>query len=128
MKPLLLVDAAINVVLGVLLCGFWSSLIPILGLPPAATGFYPFVLGAVLFGIGVALVVEAVGRPRRLRGLGLEGAVAINVCGASALVYWLIRYGSEMTPLGRYVVAGIGVIVLATTAAEIIGRRRRQPM
>ena len=55
---ILAVDAAINVILGVLLIAFPRPLVDALGVPPSQSAFYPSILGAVLLGIGIALVIQ----------------------------------------------------------------------
>ncbi len=76
---LLRVDGAINLVLGALLLAFPSGLVETLGVPSAEGRFYPSLLGAVLFGVGIALFLEAHRLPGGIIGLGLGGAVAINL-------------------------------------------------
>ena len=66
---LLTIDATINLLLGVLLIAFSDRLVELLGVPPAAPGFYPNILGGVLFGIGIALVIES--RSKMGNGVGL---------------------------------------------------------
>lgn len=72
-SKILLIDALINFVLGVLLVTFPRSVVDVLGVPSIDTAFYPSILGGVLVGIAVALIVEY----RRKRpgpvGLGLAG-------------------------------------------------------
>lgn len=46
---------------------------------------YPSILGAVLVGIGVALLIQN----KSESGLSLAGAVAINLCGGIVLAFWL---------------------------------------
>jgi hypothetical protein len=53
-----LVHASINLLLGVLLLVFPRSVVLTLGVPQSDSSFYPSILGAVLIGIGVALVIE----------------------------------------------------------------------
>ncbi len=77
----LLLDAFINVVLGLLLATFPTSLVQILGVPTTDTRFYTSVLGAILLGIGFALLIEYGRKPAQAPGLGLSGAIAINLCG-----------------------------------------------
>ena len=57
-KILLLVDGTVNLILGLLLLIFPFGIIDLLGLPPTNTHFYASILGAVLFGIGIALFIE----------------------------------------------------------------------
>jgi hypothetical protein len=112
-KNLLLIDAAANLVLGSLLLCFPLGIGRLLGLPSAESSFYPTILGGVIFGIGVALMLARAGRP----GLGVEGAVAINLIGAGVLAAWLLISPPLIPARGlvtlwvvAIVVAGIGVI------------------
>jgi len=72
-KRLLIIDAAVNLVLGMLLLLFPAGIVALLGLPPTNTDFYASILGAVLFGIGIALLIERYGASRNIRGLGFGG-------------------------------------------------------
>jgi hypothetical protein len=96
-RPLLLADAVINLALGVLLLLYPQWLAAALGMPPVATNFFPNVLGGVLFGIGLALLIAHHGGSQ---GLGLDGAIAINLCGAGVVAGWLI-VGNTTHPPGR---------------------------
>jgi hypothetical protein len=92
---LLTIDALINLVLGVLLLVFPAGLVSALGVLPAQVAFYPSILGAVLVGIGIALVIE---RARGSSGLGLAGAISINMSAGLVLAAWLL-IGSLDIPL-----------------------------
>jgi hypothetical protein len=111
-SKLLLVDAFINLILSVLLATFPKSVVEFLGVPDNYTKFYPSIVGAVLIGIGVALVIEYFRRPTRPPGLGLHGAIAINLCGALFLAGWLVC-GSLEIPLR-------GLVFLWALAAGLI--------
>ncbi|MBI9012940.1 MAG: hypothetical protein JEZ08_11965 [Clostridiales bacterium] len=87
---LLLIDGIVNVIIGILLLLFPFGIDKTLGLPSSNTYFYPTILGAVILGIGIALLIEAQGKSRNIRGLGLAGAIIINFCGATSLLIWLI--------------------------------------
>ena len=87
---LLKTDAAINLFLGILLMAFPLRLVKALGLPIVYPTFYPSILGGVLFGIGVALLIECYRKSNGLAGLGLAGAIAINLCGGFILAIWLL--------------------------------------
>ena len=87
---LLKADAAINLILGVLLMGFPAKLVHALGIPMADPSFYATILGGVLFGIGLALLLECYRKSNRFIGLGLGGAIAINLCGGLVLAAWLL--------------------------------------
>jgi len=110
----------VNLILGVLLLLFPVGIIEILGLPPTNTLFYPSILGAVLLGIGIALFLELVGFSRQLRGLGLGGAIVINIIGSFVLICWLI-FGSLEIPLkGQFILWIIGLLVFFIGIAELV--------
>lgn len=87
---LLKIDAAINLILGILLLAFPLELVQALGMPMADPSFYPSILGGVLFGIGLALLIECYRQSNGFIGLGLGGAIAINLCGGLVLAIWLL--------------------------------------
>ncbi len=80
-KTLLLIDAIINLALGALLGIFPKQVIEMLGMPVVEKPFYASIFGGVLFGIGIALLLDRSREKTGVRGLGLGGAVAINLCG-----------------------------------------------
>jgi hypothetical protein len=120
-SPLLMVDAVVNLALGGLLLVFPRPLVSLLGAPPAVSAFYPSILGAVLVGIGLALVAS-VRRGPSGGGLGELGAMAINLCGAGALVAWLVFGGLDLPLRGRAFLwtLGVGVIVLAVLELSVM--------
>jgi hypothetical protein len=65
-------------------------LVQALGMPMADPSFYPSILGGVLFGIGLALLIECYRQSNGFIGLGLGGAIAINLCGGLVLAIWLL--------------------------------------
>lgn len=62
-------------------------------------------------GIGLALLIECFRKPQGLIGLGLGGAVAINLCAGLVLAAWLIFGGLDL-PLRGLVFLWILVFVL----------------
>ncbi len=118
-RRLLVIDAGINLLLGGLLLLFPSGIAAWLGVPPAASAFYPTILGGVLFGIGLALLLEANDRGQAPRGLGLAGAIAINFCGAGVLTFWLIFVPLEIPLRGQILLWVIAVTVLAVGLVEL---------
>ena len=52
-KTLLIVDGIVNLILGILLILFPFGIAQVLGVPQSISNFYPTILGAVLFGIGI---------------------------------------------------------------------------
>jgi hypothetical protein len=121
-KGLLLVDAAVNLILGVVLLLYPVGIVKLLGLPPTNTYFYASILGAVLFGIGIALLIERFGESKNVRGLGLAGAIAINFSGAGALVVWLVVSPFNIPTRGRVILWSVAIAVLLIGFAEIVTR------
>jgi hypothetical protein len=117
-STLLLVDAAINMALGVLLLAFPHQLVGLLGLPDATPAFYPNVLGGVLFGIGLALLIERGKRSGRVTGLGVAGAIAINLCGGVVVALWLIFGRLSIPPRGRVLLGLLDLLLFAISALE----------
>jgi len=126
----LLVDGGVNVALGVALLCF-RPLAGWFGAPPSDTAFYPTILGGVLFGVGIALFVEARRGPNALVGLGLGGAIAINLCGGTVLTAWLIAGDLDLPLRGLVFLWGLAIILVGISAIELLihfrsGRRYPQ--
>ena len=110
---LLVADAVINLILGALLLFFPAGILEYFALPPTNTYFYSSILGGVIFGIGLALTLEWQKGKVSISGLGLAGAIAINLCGGGTLLYWLL-FGDLDIPLK-------GIITLWIVAVIVIG-------
>lgn len=121
---LLLVDAVINLALGLLLLLFTKDLVDFFGVPPAAQTFYPNILGAVLFGIGLALLIECFRKPEGLIGLGLGGAVAINLCAGLVLAAWLIFGGLNLPLRGLVFLWALVGILVGISTFELVAHLR----
>ena len=112
-NELLTIDGIINLVLGVLLIAFPAGVVRALGIPGGESAFYANILGGVLFGVGVALLIERFRPPLKAVGLGLGGAVSINLGGGLVLASWLV--------LGRLELSTFGVIALWTLVLLLVG-------
>lgn len=128
-RPILLIDAIINLVLGILLVSFLPDVVSFLGVPMVQEPFYATILGSVLFGIGIALLIEYFREGSGLVGLGLGGAISINLCGGFVLGTLLIRNRLNIPSHGRLflwflVLLLVGISLLECTMcfrkAEII--------
>ena len=115
-RPLLLADTLINLLLGALLLFYPQWLVEALGMPVVATTFFPNVLGGVLFGIGLALFIAYRGGAQ---GLGLDGAIAINLCGAGVVVGWLVIAPHAIPPRGKITLWIIAVVVIGIGLVEL---------
>jgi hypothetical protein len=119
-KDLLLADAVINLVLGALLLIYPQNLVEALGLPPVRSAFFPSVLGGVLIGIGIALLLAWRGGAQ---GLGLDGAIAINLCGAGVVVGWLLVSPDSIPTRGRWTLWTAAALVIGIGLGELRHRR-----
>jgi hypothetical protein len=128
-SKVLFIDAVINIILGILLL----SLIPFpeqvpqfLGLPKVEHAFYPSILGAVLFGIGIALLLEIFrNNSQQFIGLGLGGAIVINLCGGAVLIGWLM-FGGLILPLrGMVYLWVIALILIVISGFELMVHMRK---
>lgn len=117
---LLIVDGIVNVALGVLLIFFPAQLVDVFDLPKVETFFYVNILGAVLFGIGIALLLERFASRSGVTGLGIGGAIAINLCGSGVLIFWLLIGNLRLSPSGFIFLWSIAIIVLGIAIAELL--------
>lgn len=123
---MLILDAALNLVLGFLLLVFPLDVFQFLGLPIEVPSFYASILGGVLVGLGIALLIERFRGPANMVGLGLGGALTINFYAAVILVGWLVS-GKLSIPLrGRLVLWGLVVILVATIWFEFRAHRKKK--
>lgn len=122
-KRLLEIDAAINLGLGILLSAFPRQLVRLLGMPSTENPFYARVLGGVLTGVGLALLGERFGGSPRLRGLGLVGAVSINLSGATALIATLLRRTAEIPLRGTLLLWSLAATLVGLSGLELLALR-----
>ena len=120
---LVLVDCIVNSVLGLVLLAFPFGSGEILGLPISENNFYPVILGAVLLGIGIALFIEVKCYDKGKRGLGLEGAIIINIVASLVLIIILIFGQLNITMLGLIILWFVGTLVLLIGLVEYFRNR-----
>jgi hypothetical protein len=124
-KTLLLIDAIINLLLGVILLAYSKPVVEFFGLPITGQFFYPNILGAILFGIGIALVIEYK-RKGRFTGLGLAGAMSINMIGGIVLLLWLV-FGNLALPLrGKVILWTLDILLIVLSSFELITSLRKK--
>ena len=116
----LIIDAVINLILGILLLTFCEKIVALLGVPNTNQYFYPNILGGVLIGIAIALTIEAFRKPKGLVGLGLGGAVAINLCGGMVLAYWLLFKNLSIPTGGRIFLWILVLILVVISSIELL--------
>lgn len=114
----LMLDAVINYTLGIL-CILYPFVAELIGVPIVENSFYPNLLGAILIGIGIALTIECYRKQGGMIGLGLGGAVAINLSGGFVLVLWLI-FGDLNIPFKGYLFLwSLAIILVFISLIEI---------
>lgn len=121
-RLLLALDAAINALLGLILLAFSRPVVTFLGVPWSDSAFYPTILGGVLLGIGIALFLEVYRPSGEWHGLGLGGAIAINLSGGCVLILWLLA-GELAIPLhGRLFLWGLALLLILISIIEWVQR------
>jgi len=116
-KLLLAIDAIINYFLGIVLLLFSDRIVELFGLPSSDTKFYPTILGAVLFGIGIALTIEYK-RKSDFIGLGLGGAISINLTGGLVLFLWLISGNLAIPIQGKIILWILDFVLIVISSYE----------
>ena len=119
-KVLLAIDGFINLALGLMLLIFPQRVMSTLGLPIPTSNFYVNLFGGVLVGISLALFLHSCLGGRGLEGLGIQGAVVINLCGAGVLLAWLLSGKLDMPGRGFWFLWGIVILVFMIAAGEIL--------
>ena len=120
---LLFIDGVINIILGILLLFFPIGLVNFLRLPGTEGLFYAQILGAVLTGIGIALFIERFRQPDQMIGLGLGGAISINLCAGCVLLLWLIFGNLQLSFYGNLVLWILVTILIGISAFELASRK-----
>jgi hypothetical protein len=127
-STLLIIDAVINILLGVLLLltiPFPDQITLFLGLPVIGQPFYTSIFGAVLFGIGIALILESKRKnSSQMVGLGLGGAVVINLLAGTVLIGWLVFGDLQIPVLGTVFLWLIGLTLLIISGMELVVHRQ----
>jgi hypothetical protein len=118
-KTLLIIDGLVNLALGIVLLLFPSSLVAYLGVPGAENAFYPNILGGVLFGIAIALFLESHSTARNTTGLGLLGAVVINLCAGLVLGAWLLWGNLELPVRGIVFLWSLVILLVGISSIEL---------
>ncbi len=88
-------------------------LVEALGLPAVRLAFFPN-------GIGIALLLA---RRSGATGLGLDGAIAINLCGAGVVVGWLLVSPDVIPTRGRWTLWTVAAVVIGIGIVELRHRK-----
>ncbi len=117
---LLIIDAATDLILGFFLVFFPLKVLDFLGLPVEMPPFYATILGGVLIGIGVALLIALSPGRRGREGLGLGGALIINLFAALALASLLIVGRISVSIIGYLILLGLLIFLVLLCGAELL--------
>lgn len=117
MQQLLWLETLLKLAGGAVLVLFPLTTIKLLGLPPAATAFWPRLLGAVLIGISAATFIE--GAWEGSRGLGMAGLVVVNLLGAAVIALAAMFGGGAQTRRGTAALWALVVLLLLLALIEI---------
>ena len=110
MQQLLWIETLLKLAGGLALVLAPLTVIRLLGLPEARSGFWPRLLGSVLIGLAAATFLE--GTVSGSRGLGLAGSIAVNLFAAAMIAVLLAL---EAGPSSRR-----GAVLLWLLAATLI--------
>ena len=121
-KTLLIIDGLINLILGMVLLIFPSSLVAYLGVPAAQNAFYPNILGGVLIGIAIALFLESLSTSDNTSGLGLLGAVVINLSAGLVLGAWLLWGDLELPLRGSVFLWSLVILLVGISSTELAAK------
>ncbi len=119
-KTTLLIDASINFILAILLLSFSPTIVNFLGVPESDNFFYPNILGAIFLGITIALIIEAFRKHGdKYLGIGLIGAISINLSGGIVLLLWLL-FGRLNLPLKGWIFLWtLDILLIAVSSIEL---------
>jgi hypothetical protein len=115
-QQLLWIETLLNFFGGLALAIAPLSTIRLLGLPPAATGFWPRLLGSLLLGISGALFLE--GSVPGSRGLGLAGCLIVNFSALSMMAAMLVLEAGPPSARGRAFMWALIVLLLWVSVLE----------
>lgn len=120
-EQLLWIEFLVKLASGATLVLVPRTLARVAGLPPAESSFWPRLLGGILIGIAVAALVEV--RFKSSIGLGLAGAVSVNVATAATLGSLLILGQAGPSRRGRFALwlAAAGLLILALVEIAWLG-------
>jgi hypothetical protein len=125
-SKILLIDSVLNLMLGVFLIAVPLKLVQFLGIPSVQETFYPSILGGVIFGIGIALLIEYSRGPSEITGLGIGGASAINFCFGVLLAFWLLIGDLSIPFRGRMVLWIVAIILFVISGVELLMIKRKK--
>ncbi len=80
-----------------------------------------------MFGVGIALLIERFRPPFRIVGLGLGGAVSINLCGGVVLAHWLATGRLTPSMLGIFALWTLVLLLFGLSFVELYSHLKTDP-
>ncbi len=117
MHQLLWLETLLKLASGLALVLAPLSVIRLFGLPTAASGFWPRVLGAILIGLAGATFIE--GAWDGSRGLGLAGLIVINLASAAVIAVVIVFGGGAETRRGTLLLWVAVALLFVLSLVEI---------
>jgi hypothetical protein len=114
---LLWIETVLKLSGGLVLCLAPLLVIKALGLPPAASAFWPRVLGALLIGLAAATFIE--GAWPQVRALGLAGCIVINLVTAAMISVLATLGAGAPARRGSAVLWALVVLLVVLSLFEI---------
>lgn len=116
-EQLLWIEFLTKVAVGIPLLLTPRVLAHVLGLPPAESPFWPRLIGGLLIGLAMAALIEV--RFKSSMGLGLAGAVAMNVATAATIGSLLIMGQGGPTRRGHFTLWLVAAVLMIQALVEI---------
>lgn len=116
MHQLLWLETLLKLAGGLALLAAPLATLRLFGLPPAASRFWPQLLGTLLIGLAAAAFIE--GAWPGSRGLGLAGLVIINVLAAAVAALGAL-FGAAPTRRGCLALWALAVLLFLLALVEI---------
>lgn len=117
MQQLLWIETLLKLSGGIVLLAMPRLAIRLLGLPSGDSSFWPRLLGGVLIGLAGALYLE--GATTGSKGLGMGGAVLINLAAAGAVAGHVALNRATGTARGRLVLWLLVALLFLLSLIEI---------
>ena len=115
---ILRIDGIANVLLGLAMLLFPRTLLKVV-VGPVDCAPLLSIFGSVIAGIGLALLVQTKRLDGAYYGLGLTGAMLINICFGLALGAWLLLGNLEPSPVGAILLWVLTAILLVFGVFEL---------
>ncbi len=116
-EQLLWIEFLTKLAVGIPLLLMPRVLARVLGLPPAESPFWPRLIGGLLIGLATAALIEV--RFKSSIGLGLAGAVSMNVAAAATIGSLLIMGQGGPTRRGRFALWLVAAVLMIQALVEI---------